>query len=95
VGVGMQPKWGREASELFYVAGGNVMTVETQKAATCGVGTPRTLFALGTDAFAAGGVPHRYSVTADGQRFLVSRTTKEAVPTPLTVIINWTAGLKQ
>ena len=95
VGIGLQPKWGRDASELFYVAGGNLMAVETQKAATCDVGTPRMLFALGTDAFTAGGVPHRYSVTADGQRFLVSRTTKEAVPTPLTVIINWTAGLKQ
>ena len=83
----------RDGNELFYVAGGNLMVVEIQRGPTCGAGVPRILFALGSDALAPGGTPHRYGVTADGQRFLISRTTKEAVPTPLTVILNWTAGL--
>jgi hypothetical protein len=93
--MGQQPKWGREGNELFYVAGGNLMVVAIQQGPACEAGPPRTLFALPTDALAPGGTPHGYGVTADGQRFLISRTTKEAVPTPLTVILNWTAGLKK
>jgi Tol biopolymer transport system component len=95
VALGQQPKWGTDGRELFYVAGGSLMSVEIQRGPTCAVGPPRTLFALGADTRSASGTPHRYGVTADGQRFLISRTTKEAVPTPLTVILNWTAGLKK
>jgi hypothetical protein len=95
VAVGQQPKWGRDGTELFYVASGNVMAVDIRRGATtCGAGPPKALFALPTDALGPGGAAHPYSVTADGQRFLISRTTNEAMPTPLTVILNWTAGLK-
>jgi Tol biopolymer transport system component len=93
VAMGAQPKWGADGNELFYVAGGNLMVVEIQRGLTCGAGAPRTLFALGADALGPPAMPHRYAVTADGQHFLISRTTKEAVPIPLTVILNWTAGL--
>jgi hypothetical protein len=95
VAIGQQPKWGRDGTELFYVAGGNMMAVDVQRGTTtCGAGPSRTLFALGTDALGPGGTPHPYGVSADGQHFLISRRTKEAMPTPLTVILNWTAGLK-
>jgi Tol biopolymer transport system component len=93
VAIGAQPKWGADGNELFYVAGGNLMVVEIQRGPTCGAGAPKVLFALGADALGPPGMPHRYAVTADGQHFLISRTTKEAVPIPLTVILNWTAGL--
>ncbi|MBL8204531.1 MAG: hypothetical protein JNM09_09905 [Blastocatellia bacterium] len=34
-----------------------------------------------------------YDVTADGQHFLIG--TKVGEPTPVTVFLNWTAGLKK
>ena len=34
-----------------------------------------------------------YSVTSDGQRFLVN--TEQAVPPPISVVMNWTALLKK
>jgi len=95
VAMGAQPKWGSNGNELFYVAGGNLMVVEIQKGPTCGASAPRALFALGADALGPPAMPHRYGVTADGQHFLISRTTKEAVPIPLTVILNWAAGFQK
>jgi hypothetical protein len=36
-----------------------------------------------------------YAVTKDGQRFLVAVPTKETEVSPMTVVLNWTAGLKK
>jgi serine/threonine protein kinase len=36
----------------------------------------------------------QYDVTADGKRFLVDTTAASSAP-PLTVVVNWTAGLKK
>ena len=35
----------------------------------------------------------QYDVTGDGQRFLVLTPTSNARQTPITVVVNWTAGL--
>ena len=37
----------------------------------------------------------RYAVTADGQRFLLPANMGEAGPMPVTVVINWMAGIKR
>jgi hypothetical protein len=37
----------------------------------------------------------QYDVTADGQRFLVTQGVHELAPSPITVVINWTASLKE
>jgi WD40 repeat protein len=94
VAVGQEPKWGRDGRELFYVAGVNLMVVDIPRGPACAVGlSSKTLFRLGTAARPSGIAPHRYAVTADGQHFLISTTTKEAVPTPFTVKLNWITGL--
>jgi hypothetical protein len=36
-----------------------------------------------------------YDVTADGQRFLINTPRVIANPSPITVVLNWTAGLKR
>jgi hypothetical protein len=36
-----------------------------------------------------------YEVTADGQRFLIITPVEEASPSPFTVVLNWTAGLRR
>ena len=39
-------------------------------------------------------IPHsRYDVTADGQRFLVNTPIEQNSTRPITVVLNWTAGL--
>jgi hypothetical protein len=67
-------------------------------------GVPRALFGLrlpGTifnsaNAFGANAnTPYPYLAASDGQRFLVSEDAPPPVgETPLTVVVNWTAGLK-
>ena len=36
-----------------------------------------------------------YAVSADGRRFLVRRVVEEKTPTPITVALDWTSGLKR
>lgn len=36
-----------------------------------------------------------YDVSSDGQRFLVALPPEGEVAEPLTVVLNWTAGLKK
>jgi hypothetical protein len=37
----------------------------------------------------------QYSVTAKGDRFLVSTVVEPSVPSPVTVVLNWDAALKK
>jgi hypothetical protein len=61
--------------------------------ATFGHGTPKALFKtrMRWDAPMILGI--HYDVTADGQRFLIATMVREA--DPVSVILNWTAGLKK
>ena len=36
-----------------------------------------------------------YDVTADGKRFLIISVQQESIASPLTVVLNWTVGLKK
>ena len=36
-----------------------------------------------------------YAVAQNGQRFLVATATAEAEASPVTVVVNWTAGLRK
>ena len=54
------------------------------------VGTEAALFELGA---VRGDWP--YDVSADGQRFLVNTLIVQSTSTPLTVVVNWTAGLRK
>lgn len=40
-------------------------------------------------------VQRYYDVTADGQRFLINAPRPQANPSPITVVLNWTSGLKR
>jgi hypothetical protein len=40
-------------------------------------------------------VRDEYAVSADGKRFLVSRTLGNAAADPITVVVNWRAALKR
>ena len=68
------------------------------------VGVPRTLFDVrvvsnffrATPISANAKTPFPYIVSRDGQRFLVTTdTSQQATEPPITVVENWTAGLKK
>ena len=38
---------------------------------------------------------NRYDVSADGQRFLINAPVENAGSAPITVVVNWDAGLEK
>jgi len=59
-------------------------------------GTPVALFQTRVEGAGAimGGIYHQYDVTPDGQRFLVNTLEEQGESAPITVVLNWAAGLK-
>ena len=41
------------------------------------------------------GVRYEYDVSADGQRFLINTAPEQSASQPISVVVNWTAGLKK
>jgi hypothetical protein len=77
---------------LFYVAGTKLMAVEVKAGpSSFEAGAPKTLFEAPVVSETR---RNRYVVTADGQRFLVLTPLREA-PGTISVVLNWTAGLKR
>ncbi len=92
---GTQPQWRRDGKELFYLAeDGGLMGVDVKADSTFEAGAPRPLFHA---RFPTASAPflRTYSVTSDGQRFLVTRVMEEDKAIPITVVLNWTADLKK
>ena len=100
---GVQPRWRRDGHELFYVAPDTwLMAVPIRLAPdthTLDAGTPVPLFptrlATGGNIATAGFLARtQYAVAADG-RFLINIAVDDVVTSPITVVLNWTAGLKK
>jgi len=97
---GNQPRWRRDSKELFYIsADSKLMSVEVSAASGAFQhGTPRALFAAPISGGGNTGTVTRYDVTADGQKFLINSLpteTASAPQSPITVVLNWQAGLKK
>jgi Tol biopolymer transport system component len=90
---GRSPRWRRDGKEIFYIAPDQKLMVVSVMALSKSVeiSRPAPLFEI-----AVSGDPRRqqYDVTGDGQRFLVNSIAAES-ETPVTVVLNWTAGLKK
>ena len=93
IGGGFEPRWARDVNELFYLS-------EDRKLMVVTIGTdlsrsvPKALFQTrvpeGVGPFRTNYVP-----TRDGKRFLINTQVSEPAPNPITIVLNWTAGLKQ
>jgi Tol biopolymer transport system component/predicted Ser/Thr protein kinase len=101
VGGGANPRWRHDGKELFYLANGVLMAVPLTGGDTFQAGAAKPLFRLPifvpSEPMAAtftGSLFYNYSVSEDGQRFLVN-TVEEATSGPITVVLNWTAALKK
>ena len=95
---GVEPRWRRDGKEIFYLSPEReFMAVKVKTAPTFEYGTPRELFR--THVAGGGNLDNifRYDVAPDGKRFLVLSEVggggKEA--SPINVVLNWTAGLRQ
>jgi Tol biopolymer transport system component len=91
---GTGPCWRRDGKELFYYSSdGKLMAAEVKSGASFEAGVPSALFEFRSGNATVTVAP--YTVTADGQRFLLNTVVDESGGAPLTVVINWTAELKR
>ncbi|MCU1382751.1 MAG: serine/threonine protein kinase [Acidobacteria bacterium] len=88
---GDKPRWRHDGRELFYIAPDKkMMAVSVKPAAVFEPGLPEPLFDVETTGFAP------YDVGADG-RFLINTplAASAIAASSITVMLNWTAGLKK
>jgi Tol biopolymer transport system component len=91
---GTQPRWRGDGKELFFspVDGGVMMAAEIRAGAAIESGNPVKLFPAQVPP-AAGGID--YSVTRDGQKFVIPIEAHSGVAEPITAVLNWTSLLKK
>ncbi len=89
---GVQPRWRGDGKELFFLSlDQKMMAVDVALGATLTWGIPHELFQASP--FFLNASP--YDVTGDGQKFLMYSPTESAGNAPITVVLNWWAGLKK
>ena len=88
---GTLPHWRRDGKQLYYINQGSLMAVDVTLNPTFKAGVPKELFK-----FPPGQNP--FDVDAKGERFVKSvlaDATPDSAPSPITVVLNWAAGLKR
>ncbi|MBZ5607139.1 MAG: protein kinase [Acidobacteriia bacterium] len=87
---GARPVWSRDGKELFYIgADQKMMVVEVTGGAKFEASVPSPLF----DTRLTSGNTW-FDVSKDG-RFLIPASVEQSTSVPMTVVVNWTAGLKK
>jgi len=97
-GGGTQPRWRRDGRELFFLdAKKKLMAVSVRiEGDVLETGPARVLFETRVqDApYRSFGGIKSYSVSADGQRFLINTISEEGTPSALTLLLNWKAAVR-
>ncbi len=92
---GVMPRWRKDGKELYFIAPDKkLMAVQVKPAPTFEYGLPQPLFETRSINLSFN-VGIEYAVTGDGQRFLVSMPVTGAASAPMTVVLNWEAGVKK
>jgi hypothetical protein len=97
-GGGFAPRWLADGREIVYLSqDGVLMSVEVNTAGPKFQSSPpKPLFAVNV---ADPGATHEdrrsWDVTPDGRRFLILQASERKGPEPMTVVLNWQAGLKK
>jgi hypothetical protein len=97
---GAHPRWRGDGQELFYLdlRGKKLLAVAVKgDTHTFEADVPVALFDINVGRYIPGLLAgmYQYDVTADGQRFLVNTLVEEPPAPPITVVLNWIAGLKR
>jgi serine/threonine-protein kinase len=89
---GREPIWSSDGREIFYRNGNQMMSVSVETKPEFKAEAPRALFEGQYDS--RGGAGISYSVSPNGQRFLMIRKPR-SLPTELNVVTNWFEELKR
>lgn len=89
---GYEPRWRADGRELYYLSRDRKL-MAVPVAAGPSFGIPKPLFQTQVHAAVTSYRTH-YVPSRDGQRFLIN-TAIDVPPSPITVIVNWTANLKK
>jgi serine/threonine protein kinase len=96
---GTHPRWRHDGRELFYISADlKMMAVEVSLTPTFTPSVPKVLFPASISGGGAVSNVTRYDVTGDGRKFLIASVQgSESGPpsAPITVVLNWQAGLKK
>jgi protease II len=91
-GSGLQPLWRGDGKELFFITEDKkLMAVDLKTDGKFESGIPRELFQVNLKT----GFAYSYAAAGDGQRFLISAPVDAPTGAPMTVVLNWTTGLKK
>jgi Tol biopolymer transport system component len=91
-GGGLPARWRADGRELFYVSfDRKLMAVDVKAGDTFENAVPRVLFESRIKVYPG----WQFDVTPDGQRFLIDSDLVEASSAPITLVLNWTAGVKR
>ena len=95
-GGGDQPRWRGDGKEVFYLSSdGKMLAAPVTMGAKLDAGTPVALFQPTLREQVSSSDLFVYDVSRDGQRFLINTRVKQAESAPMSVVLNWTAKLKQ
>jgi Tol biopolymer transport system component len=90
---GYEPRWSEDSHEIYYLSEGReLMAVTVGPGPSFGV--PKVLFRTQVSRDVIDTRTH-YVPARDGQRFLINTQIDDPAPNPITVVLNWTAGLKR
>jgi eukaryotic-like serine/threonine-protein kinase len=94
-GGGTGPAWRKDGAELFYLAADrNLMAVPVRAAGPAfEPGVAKVLFPIPGPG--SRNVSRVYAPSGDGQRFLIARLLDGTTGVPITVVLNWQAGIKR
>jgi eukaryotic-like serine/threonine-protein kinase len=92
---GTRPHWRGDGRELFYLGlDSKLYAVSVTLGTTPTFGSPVALFQVQLTSTLQGATQFDgINVTPDGQRFLITLQTENSTDNPVTVKVNWTAGL--
>ena len=78
-----------DGKEVFYIEADQLMAVIAKPGPNFEAGVPSMLFSTGSATIID------YDVSPDGQSFLVNSAVSGPTNLPITVVVNWAAGLKR
>jgi serine/threonine-protein kinase len=88
---GVDPVWARDGRELFYFAGAKLMSVVVDAKSSFDFRPAAPLF---DSPYLRSAQPPSYDVASDG-RFLMLKPSEAQTSPPVSVVLNWDAGLKK
>ena len=88
---GTMAEWSHDGKEIFYLSANNELMAAkvTQNGSELAIDVARPLFQTQAESF----LPS-FDVSPDGRRFIIVTATPQKSPSPITVVVNWDAGLK-